>query len=132
MAFYFWSLEMQYMKGMVRPVKTSELLSLLLSEGRAPSQNCADININYYQKRQYTASSSALALCREALTPFMAYLRGWRIVSDSRNIAQGNSRREFCKAVCSAMFRGKKKVNIGPNLTLDLAWVYTPDNFAVP
>ena len=51
------------------PVKISELLSLLLSKGRAPSQNCADININYYQKRQYTTSSSALALCREALTP---------------------------------------------------------------
>ena len=32
-------------------VKTSEFLSLLLSEGRGPSQNCADININYYHKR---------------------------------------------------------------------------------
>ena len=37
----------------VWPVKTSELLSLLLNEGRALSQNRADININYYQKRQY-------------------------------------------------------------------------------
>ena len=47
----------------VRHVKTSELLSLLLSEGRGPSQNCADININYYHKRWYTTSSPALALC---------------------------------------------------------------------
>ena len=37
--------------------------------GRAPSQNCADININYYQTRQYTTSSSVLALCCKALTP---------------------------------------------------------------
>ena len=44
----------------VQHVKTSELLSLLLSEGRGPSQNCADININYYHKRFYTTSSPAL------------------------------------------------------------------------
>ena len=53
----------------VWPVKTLELLFLLLNEGRAPSQNCADMNINYHQKRQYITSSSALVLCREALTP---------------------------------------------------------------
>ena len=95
------------------PVKTSKLLPLLLSEGRAPSQNSADININYYQKRQYITSSSALALCREALTPTWPTCAGggWK-TRRSFNIAQDNSRREFWKANCSASPRDKKNVNL--------------------
>ena len=57
----------------------------------------------------------------------LAWVADEKHVGDSniKTFAQGNSRQEFfLKANCSAMPWGKKKVNPGPNLTLNLAWVY--------
>ena len=77
-------------------VSEMALLSLLLNEGRTPSQNSADININYIKSDSTLLAAQHLhyAMRRKLLHGLLVRVADEKRVGHS-NIDQGNSRREF-------------------------------------